>query len=260
MAEARDERVPTAEVNRVLEELIARNAPPQKPGEEVKLLYASQIGTAPPTIAIVSNRPDDVPESYQRYLHQRVPGGLGVRRARRSGSSSPAGAQVGTIAAMTAAGRVGAERPAARRMTARGTHDEALLRLLASYLLGRHPHQLPGRAAGSGASTCASMAAGISGATNLYRVLGWQLRHSGRRCSTWPREPMPVLFFGPRVPAARRTSRSGAASRRWSGHVFSVFVGFKGGKGVATAAGMVLALAPWRCSVVAVAWAGWSSG
>jgi len=68
VAAARDERVPTAEVNRILEELVQRAAPPQKPGDEVKLLYASQIGTAPPTIAIVTNRPDDVPESYQRYL------------------------------------------------------------------------------------------------------------------------------------------------------------------------------------------------
>jgi GTPase len=68
VAEGRELRVPTAEVNKVLAELIERNAPPQKPGEEVKLLYASQIGTAPPTLAIVSNRPDEVPESYQRYL------------------------------------------------------------------------------------------------------------------------------------------------------------------------------------------------
>ena len=68
VAEGRELRVPTAEVNKVLTELIERNAPPQKPGEEVKLLYASQIGTAPPTLAIVSNRPDEVPESYQRYL------------------------------------------------------------------------------------------------------------------------------------------------------------------------------------------------
>jgi GTPase len=68
VAEGREVRVPTAEVNKVLTELIERNAPPQKPGEEVKLLYASQIGTAPPTLAIVSNRPDEVPESYQRYL------------------------------------------------------------------------------------------------------------------------------------------------------------------------------------------------
>ena len=68
VAEERERRIPTAEVNKVLAALLERSAPPQKPGEEVRLLYASQIGTAPPTFAIVSNRPDDVPESYQRYL------------------------------------------------------------------------------------------------------------------------------------------------------------------------------------------------
>src|SRR6185436_4420552 len=39
------------------------------------------------------------------------------------------------------------------------------------------------------------------------------------------------------------------------GHVFSVFVGFKGGKGVATAAGVVLGLAPLALLAVAVVWA-----
>jgi len=68
VAEARTRRVGTAEVNRVLEDLIQRQQPPQKAGEEVKLLYGSQIGTSPPAFAIVSNRPDDVAESYQRYL------------------------------------------------------------------------------------------------------------------------------------------------------------------------------------------------
>ena len=68
VAEGRERRVPTAEVNKVLASLVERNAPPQQPGEEVKLLYASQIATAPPTLAIVSNRPEEVPESYQRYL------------------------------------------------------------------------------------------------------------------------------------------------------------------------------------------------
>jgi GTPase len=68
VAEGREQRVPTAEVNRVLSALLERNAPPQKPGEEVKLLYASQIAVAPPTFAIVSNRPEDVPDAYQRYL------------------------------------------------------------------------------------------------------------------------------------------------------------------------------------------------
>lgn len=68
VAQAREHRINTAEVNKVLEALIQRQQPPQKQGEEVKLVYASQIGTAPPAFAIVSNRPDDVPESYQRYL------------------------------------------------------------------------------------------------------------------------------------------------------------------------------------------------
>jgi GTP-binding protein len=68
VADARARRIGTSEVNQVLEELVQRQQPPQQTGEEVKLLYASQIGTTPPAFAIVSNRPDDVPESYQRYL------------------------------------------------------------------------------------------------------------------------------------------------------------------------------------------------
>ena len=68
VAAARARRIGTSEVNQVLEGLVQRQQPPQQAGEEVKLLYASQIGTTPPAFAIVSNRPDDVPESYQRYL------------------------------------------------------------------------------------------------------------------------------------------------------------------------------------------------
>jgi len=67
-ASEREKRVPTAEVNRVLETLVARQQPPQPVGESVRLLYASQIGTAPPRFAIVSNRPDAIPEAYSRYL------------------------------------------------------------------------------------------------------------------------------------------------------------------------------------------------
>lgn len=68
VADARDRRVATAEVNEVLQALLDRNAPPQKEGEAVKLLYASQIRTRPPTFAIICNRPEAVPEAYQRYL------------------------------------------------------------------------------------------------------------------------------------------------------------------------------------------------
>ena len=69
VAEERKKRVPTAEVNRVLEELLARQQPPQPVGESVRLFFATQVGTAPPRFAVVSNRPDAIPESYTRYLH-----------------------------------------------------------------------------------------------------------------------------------------------------------------------------------------------
>jgi len=68
VAEEREKRVPTAEVNRVLEALLQRQQPPQPVGEPVRLFYASQIGTAPPRFAIVANRPESIPESYARYL------------------------------------------------------------------------------------------------------------------------------------------------------------------------------------------------
>jgi GTP-binding protein len=68
VAEERTKRVPTSEVNRVLGALVDRQQPPQPVGESVRLLYASQIGTAPPRFAIVSNRPEAIPEAYTRYL------------------------------------------------------------------------------------------------------------------------------------------------------------------------------------------------
>ncbi len=69
VADERKKRVPTAEVNRVLEALLARQQPPQPVGESVRLFYATQVGTAPPRFAVVANRPEAIPESYTRYLH-----------------------------------------------------------------------------------------------------------------------------------------------------------------------------------------------
>jgi glycerol-3-phosphate acyltransferase PlsY len=40
------------------------------------------------------------------------------------------------------------------------------------------------------------------------------------------------------------------------GHVFTPWVGFRGGKGVATSAGVLLALSPWVCLGVTLAWGG----
>ena len=65
----REKRISTSQVNSRLEELLARRQPPQAAGREVKLLYATQVETAPPTIAVFGNHPDLVQEHYVRYLH-----------------------------------------------------------------------------------------------------------------------------------------------------------------------------------------------
>ncbi|MDH3427282.1 MAG: ribosome biogenesis GTPase Der, partial [Gemmatimonadota bacterium] len=68
-------RIPTAEVNRVLRDLVARQRPPQGTRGEVKIYYGSQVATEPPTFVVWANRPKDIPDAYRRYLHN------GFRRA-----------------------------------------------------------------------------------------------------------------------------------------------------------------------------------
>jgi GTPase len=67
--EERRKRVATREVNERLGELLARRQPPQAAGREIKLNYATQVETAPPTIAVFGNHPELVEEHYVRYLH-----------------------------------------------------------------------------------------------------------------------------------------------------------------------------------------------
>lgn len=65
----RRKRISTSQVNARLGELVARLQPPQAGGREVKLLYATQVEVAPPTIAVFGNHPELVQEHYVRYLH-----------------------------------------------------------------------------------------------------------------------------------------------------------------------------------------------
>ncbi|HEY0931248.1 MAG TPA: ribosome biogenesis GTPase Der [Gemmatimonas sp.] len=67
--EQRTRRISTSEVNDALGDLLARLQPPQAAGREVKLNYATQVETEPPTIAVFGNNPDAIPEHYVRFLH-----------------------------------------------------------------------------------------------------------------------------------------------------------------------------------------------
>jgi acyl phosphate:glycerol-3-phosphate acyltransferase len=63
-----------------------------------------------------------------------------------------------------------------------------------------------------------------------------------------------VLVFAPRVSSSELFALV-CGLVAVVGHVFSVFVGFKGGKGVATAAGVMLGLTPVALGVAVVVWA-----
>ncbi len=61
-------RVPTPELNRGLEEFVAKHPPAMVSGRRLKFYYAAQSAVRPPTFVIFSNRPEAVHFSYQRYL------------------------------------------------------------------------------------------------------------------------------------------------------------------------------------------------
>ena len=65
----RSKRITTSQVNNTLEALVARRQPPQAAGREIKLMYATQVEVAPPTIAVFGNHPELLAEHYVRYLH-----------------------------------------------------------------------------------------------------------------------------------------------------------------------------------------------
>jgi glycerol-3-phosphate acyltransferase PlsY len=131
--------------------------------------------------------------------------------------------------------------------------------LAAAYLLGATPTAyLAGR-----------LARGIDlrehgsknlGATNVYRVLGWRWAIPVALVDV-AKGAVPVALFarwaggGPWVAMAL-----GMAAVL--GHVFSPYMGFRGGKGVATALGVFLALAPLAVAIAVPVWGGslWLTG
>lgn len=122
--------------------------------------------------------------------------------------------------------------------------------LLVAYLLGSIPFAyLAVRLAGRG--DVRTIGSGNVGATNTLRAAGWKVALV-----------VALLDVGKGV-AAVLLMRQTTASPDWAaaaavaavvGHCFPVWLGFSGGKGVATAVGGLVVLAPAACAVVAVVW------
>jgi GTP-binding protein len=65
-------RVQTSELNKVFLEAVTAHQPPLFQGKRIKLYYATQVSTRPPTFVVFANRTDAIHFSYERYLANRL--------------------------------------------------------------------------------------------------------------------------------------------------------------------------------------------
>jgi GTP-binding protein len=78
VAEARQKRIPTAELNRFLQAVTAVH-PPASPGRRhVRILYAAQTSVAPPTFVFFTNVATEFHFSYERFLANRLRESFGL--------------------------------------------------------------------------------------------------------------------------------------------------------------------------------------
>ncbi|MEI4486873.1 ribosome biogenesis GTPase Der [Frigidibacter sp. MR17.14] len=61
-------RVSTAKLNQWLGAMVESHPPPAPGGRRIRLRYMTQVKTRPPQFVVMCSRPDDLPESYSRYL------------------------------------------------------------------------------------------------------------------------------------------------------------------------------------------------
>ena len=121
----------------------------------------------------------------------------------------------------------------------------AIILSLLSYLLGSIPAGfLVGSSAGVDVRSAGS---GNIGATNVARTLGWK-KGLVTLFADVAKGFLPVMAAHLLDLGAAAAAAAGLAA--FAGHLYPVFLGFKGGKGVATAAGVYLAAMPLGAPVV----------
>lgn len=87
-------RVGTADMNRWLEGAVAQHPPPLVAGRPIRIRYATQVKSRPPTFALFVSKPQDLPDSYVRYLVNSLRDtfgldGVPIRTITRKGSKNP---------------------------------------------------------------------------------------------------------------------------------------------------------------------------
>jgi GTP-binding protein len=65
-------RIPTGEMNRLLQRALTAHPPPTRKGKTLNILFASQVRTDPPTFLFHVNDPELVHFTYARFLENRI--------------------------------------------------------------------------------------------------------------------------------------------------------------------------------------------
>lgn len=85
-------RITTSQLNRWLESAVSKNPPPAPSGRRIKIRYATQASSRPPTFAVFGNQMAKMPDSYKRYLMNTLRkdfdlGGVPIRFSLRGGKN-----------------------------------------------------------------------------------------------------------------------------------------------------------------------------
>jgi GTP-binding protein len=79
VAAERDRRIPTPELNAVIQKAVNRRPPPAERGRPVRIRYATQIGVKPPTFVCFTTAASRLHFSYLRYLENCLRATYGFR-------------------------------------------------------------------------------------------------------------------------------------------------------------------------------------
>ena len=68
----RTQKIPTAQLNRLIQQYVEETPPPSYKGKFIKIKYATQLPTYYPTFALFCNLPQYIREPYKRYIENRL--------------------------------------------------------------------------------------------------------------------------------------------------------------------------------------------
>jgi len=68
----RRRKIPTAELNEVMQKAIEQYHPPVVRGQAIKIKYVTQLPTATPSFAFFANHPDEIKTPYRNYLENQL--------------------------------------------------------------------------------------------------------------------------------------------------------------------------------------------